>query len=296
MAFCGHRRSPRCFPAAVAIGWMLYSVPLASAGSPENSGSSQPVAAVSGALVICGGGRLPEQLPQKFLELAGGRRARIVVITTASRYADSPAIEGRLEFWREQAIAALDVLHTRSREVADSPGFSEPLAQATGVWFVGGDQNKLAAVYLGTKTQQRLEEVLQRGGVIGGTSAGAAIMSPVMIAGGRDEPRLGSGLGFLAGTIVDQHFLKRRRQPRLLKAVCARPGHLGLGIDEGTAVVVQGTTLQVLGESEVVVCRPTLSADQPPETSILKPGDRVDLQELCGVVREIDASAPAGSE
>lgn len=290
MSFCGHTRSPRCFPAAVAIGWTVFSISCLQAGGPDDPG----FAAVPGALVICGGGPLPEQLPQRFLELAGGKQARIVIVTTASRYADSPAVERSLHFWRRQELAAFHLLHTRSRDMADDPAFSEPLVDATGVWFIGGDQNKLAAVYLGTRTEERLHQLLQRGGAIGGTSAGAAIMSRVMIAGGRTEPRLGSGLGFLSGTIVDQHFLKRRRQDRLVKAVCARPGHLGLGIDEGTAVVVQGTSLSVLGESEVRVCLPTTAPGQPPRVETLRPGDQADLQVLCGSASE-SAQAIAGS-
>ena len=95
MSFCGHRRSPRLFPAAVAIGWMCISLCPVSAGEP-NAAEPPTISAVSGALVICGGGRLPEQLPQRFLELAGGDAARIVVVTTASRYADSPGIERTL--------------------------------------------------------------------------------------------------------------------------------------------------------------------------------------------------------
>jgi cyanophycinase len=268
------------------------------ADEPDATVDSPAVSGVSGALVICGGGRLPEQLPQRFLDLAGGGEARIVIVTTASRYADSPAIERSLSFWRAQRVASLDVLHTSSREVADSDAFSEPLAGATGVWFVGGDQNKVTRAYLGTKTQRRLHELLDRGGVIGGTSAGAAIMSQVMIAGGRSEPRLSPGLGFLSGAIVDQHFLKRRRQDRLVKAVCARPGHIGLGIDEGTAIVVQGTTLRVLGESEVCVCRPADSPAAVPKIETLKPGEQADLEDLCaGVVRPVLATASsAGGE
>lgn len=293
MSFCGHRRSPRLFPAAVAIGWLVVTFQCAAAGEPGSAPGAPAVSAVSGALVICGGGRLPEQLPQRFLELAGGKEARIVIVTTASRYADSPGIERTLAFWRAQPLASLHVLHTSSRETADRPEFSEPLIAATGVWFVGGDQNKVTGVYLGTKTQERLYELLERGGVIGGTSAGAAIMSQVMIAGGRSEPRLGSGLGFLSGAIVDQHFLKRRREGRLIKAVSARPGLVGLGIDEGTAIVVQGTTLRVLGESEVRVCRPAKSPAEAPVLETLKPGQQADLQSLCGIVT---TAAAAGGE
>jgi cyanophycinase len=252
--------------------------------------------APGGALVICGGGVLPDELPQKFLELAGGREARVVVVTTASRYADSPNIERVLAFWRRQPLAALDVLHTRSRETADTPEFSEPLVTATGVWFVGGNQNKIVDAYLDTRTEERLHDVLRRGGVIGGTSAGSAIMSRVMIRGGRTEPVIGHGLGFLSGAIIDQHFLKRRRQPRLVEAVRAHPDHVGLGIDEGTAVVVRGTSLRVLGESEVCAYLPPEAPEQRPVLRTLKAGDVIALDALGAVRWDDSRTVASGSQ
>lgn len=264
----------------VVLNLLLVFGRLSAAGEAIPAAATPPQAAVAGALVICGGGRLPEELHREFLELAGGRDARIVVVTTASRYASLPAIERSLEFWRKQPLRALDVLHTRSRTVADDPAFSQPLVEATGVWFLGGNQNKITEAYLATRTELRLHEVLRRGGVIGGTSAGSAIMSRVMIRGGRTEPVMGYGLGFLPGTIIDQHFLKRRRQPRLEQALRAHPDHVGLGIDEGTAVVVQGRSLRVLGESEVCAYLPPGSAEATRVMKTLKPGDEVDLQAL----------------
>ena len=265
------------------VSLLAAAATMAGEAVPQNT---QPVeakvtdAATGGSLVICGGGRLPEEIPQRFLELAGGREARIVVVTTASRYADLPAIERTLEFWRKQPVASVAVLHTRSRTVADDPEFSQPLVDATGVWFVGGNQNKITESYLATRTELRLHELLERGGVIGGTSAGSAIMSRIMIRGGRTSPSMGHGLGFLPGTIIDQHFLKRRRQPRLEQALRAHPDHVGLGIDEGTAIVVQGDSLRVLGESEVCAYLPPGSPEVRPVLKTLKAGDAVELREL----------------
>jgi cyanophycinase len=250
----------------------------AGEAAPQEVTVSEPPA--SGTLVICGGGRLPAEIPQRFIELAGGESARIVVITTASRYADLPQIERSLEFWRKQAVASLAVLHTRSRTIADDPAFSQPLVDATGVWFVGGNQNKITEAYLATRTELRLHELLERGGVIGGTSAGSAIMSRIMIRGGRSEPSMGYGLGFLPGTIIDQHFLKRRRQSRLEQALRAHPDHVGLGIDEGTAIVVQGTSLSVLGVSQVCAYLPPGSPESQPVLKTLQPGDEVKLTDL----------------
>lgn len=274
------RRWPHALFAATMAAMCLAVAVFGFAGGPSPAGGQ--VASVAGALVICGGGPLPDEVRLRFLELAGGEQARLVVIPTASLVGDNPDAEPLLVYWRTRKLASLKVLHTQSRDVANDPAFSAVLEDATGVWFSGGDQNLVTAAYLGTKTEERLHALLGRGGVIGGTSAGAAIMSRVMIQGGRDEPRLGQGLGFLTGTIVDQHFLKRRRQHRLLKALTAQPGLLGLGIDEGTAAVVQGTKLTVLGRSQVCVCRPRTATEPPTEMEALMPGQQADLLELCG--------------
>ena len=234
---------------------------------------------VTGRLVICGGGRLPEKLPRRFIEFAGGEAARIVVVTTASVYADTDKMEPKLAFWRAQKLASLTVLHTRSRATADEAAFSKPLTEATGVWFVGGNQSWLTETYLGTATERELRGVLARGGVVGGTSAGAAIMSPIMIR--RDKPELEtcSGFGFLPGTVVDQHFLKRNRQGRLMKVLDSHRDLVGLGIDEGTALVVEGNHLSVVGDSEVVVCS-SASTDRPAEVHSLSAGAEANLDEL----------------
>ncbi len=167
----------------------------------------ETVPGTAGALVICGGGGLPESVRREFVRLAGGPKAKIVVIPTASSDADGPAAEVAefLEPWNKMGAASVVLLHTRSRAKADDPAFSRPLEDATGVWFSGGDQSRVTEVYLGTAVERALHAVLGRGGVIGGTSAGAAIMSRVMITGGREKATVGTGFGFLPGTVVDQH-------------------------------------------------------------------------------------------
>lgn len=232
-----------------------------------------------GKLVICGGGILPDELGRRFIELAGGQAARLVIITTASVLADTDRVETKLAFWRRQQVADLTIMHTRSRETANQPEFSRPLKKASGVWFIGGNQNWLTETYLGTVTEQEIRGVLERDGVVGGTSAGAAIMSPIMIR--RDKPDLeeGPGFGFLPGTVVDQHFLKRNRQSRLLRVLDSHPDLVGLGIDEGTALVVDGPKLSVMGESQVMVCSPNVP-DQPPQVRPLKAGAEIDFANL----------------
>jgi cyanophycinase len=233
----------------------------------------------AGKLVICGGGILPDELGRRFIELAGGQAARLVIITTASVLADTDRVEAKLAFWRRQQVADLKIMHTRSRETANQPEFAKPLKEASGVWFIGGNQNWLTETYLGTVTEKEIRGVLERDGVVGGTSAGAAIMSPIMIR--RDKPDLeeGPGFGFLPGTVVDQHFIKRNRQSRLLRVLDSHPDLVGLGIDEGTALVIDGPKLSVMGESQVMVCSPNVP-DQPPQVRPLKAGAEIDFASL----------------
>ena len=246
---------------------------------PQPNAENNPQLVSSGSLVICGGGFLPPKLIERFVELGGGSNARVVIVSSASIYADQD-IETRLSGWKdrlaEHGIQSLDVLHTRSREQADDPQFSKILESATAVWFLGGNQNWVVQTYLGTKTEERFHEVLSRGGAIGGTSAGAAIMSRCMIADGKAEPMMSTGFGFLPGTIVDQHFRKRSRLDRLTRALQMRPGLVGIGIDEGTALIVRGRSLEVIGDSDVSLCL-SPSPQRPARVESLAVGQRGDL-------------------
>jgi len=232
-----------------------------------------------GSLLICGGGTLPEALRTKVLDLAGGVHARLVVISTASQTADTPDVETYVAWWRQQKLVEMTILHTRSREVADTEQFVEPLTRATGVWFMGGNQAWLIDTYSGTRTEAEMHKLLERGGVIGGTSAGAAVMSKLMIRRGGTMAELGRGFGFLDSAVVDQHFVRRMRQDRLLKVVEQHPNLVGLGIDEGTALLVQGRRLSVLGESEVRVCFARTNTREAMVES-LRSGDKADLGQL----------------
>ena len=138
------------------------------------------------------------------------------MIPTAMPLADRPEIEQKLDFFRQANVAGLNVAaHAFCAPKADDPNFGKPLADATGVWFTGGFQWRLADTYLGTAVEKLVHAVLNRGGVIGGTSSGAAIMSTIMIRRANPDPEVGRGFDFLPGTVIDQHFLKRHRQDRL---------------------------------------------------------------------------------
>ncbi len=230
-----------------------------------------------GSLVIAGGGALPKVIYERFLQLGGGPEAKLVIVPTASMIADSPDILARLPIWRELHQGPISILHAETREQSCEFDFCQPLETATAVWFIGGDQNYIAERYLGTPVETALHKVLERGGVIGGTSAGAAIMSRVMIAGGRTSPMLATGLGFLPETIVDQHFLKRNRKDRLHAALKLHPHLVGIGIDEDTALVCRPDGHEVIGNSSVLLC---LGATNNREeiTETIPTGQKFDLR------------------
>ena len=257
---------------------VLQSV-TAFAQQPHPALELRPTASVAGSLVIAGGGPLPESIIDRYFELAGGEKARIVVITTASIMAGTPEAEIRYARWLDRQPASLKFLHTRDRIAANTPEFSQTLLEANAVWFMGGNQNWLAEAFLGTLVEERCHDLLRRGGVIGGTSAGAAIMSKSMIAGGRETPIMASGFGFLDGTVIDQHFKKRNRQGRLMQALELRPGHVGIGIDESTALVIRGRTLEVVGDSDVTLTLAP-SPGRSARTQSLVVGQKEDLVKL----------------
>jgi cyanophycinase len=259
-------------PAARTLAALLSLLPAtAIAQAIDPSG-------VSGTRILGGGGKLPASIYERFVSLAGGKDARIVLVPTASKRADNPSDRERLlARWQEShPDAHFEVLHTRDRTVADSEQFIAPLRGATGIWFGGGSQSRIAKAYISTRFEDEMHSLLKRGGVVGGSSAGAAIQTRVMIAGGKEQPDLKRGFDLLPLAIVDQHFLARGRLPRLLQAVDQNPGWFGLGIDEGTAVIVQGRKIEVLGDSKALFVLPK-TATKPQTITELSAGDRADL-------------------
>ena len=269
---------------AIASIFLLLAAAVGSAAETSARPAWIDPAGIQGALVICGGGELPEAITKRFLELAGGDEARIVLIPTASGQADETIADheavGRLtERWKKLGAKDVQVLHTTEKNIANDEVFVAPLKKATGVWFGGGQQSRIADAYLGTRVEREIAAVLTRGGVVGGTSAGAAIQSKMMIAGGAKEPQMATGFDLLPGAIIDQHFLARKRRDRLIAALTANPGLVGFGIDEGTALVVKGRQLQVLGDSTVSVLL-AASSNRPPSDVQLKSGSVHDLTML----------------
>ncbi len=240
---------------------------------------SRAVDASAGVLVIAGGGMLPRSIKEKFWQFAGEASSQIVVIPGAPL--EPSQIHLLEENWGDFATVSVTVLQASSRAVANEETFCRPLDSATGVWLGGGQQSWLADRYRGTLVHQKLRKVLDRGGVIGGTSAGAAVMSDAMIAGGKREPISDQGFGFFPESLVDQHFLRRNRITRLCRQLKQRPDLIGFGVDERTALIVarKNLGLTVVGESYVTVCVPE-QADQLARFEFLKAGDVTDFKSL----------------
>jgi cyanophycinase len=240
------------------------------------------VGPANGSLVIGGGGPLDACIWERFLELAGGPEASIVVVPTASMAGDRADISDwpTVKALRLAGAQNVSVLHTRDRQVADTDEFVAPLRKAGGVWITGGNQWRLVATYLGTQTQRALFSVLERGGVIGGSSAGATIQGVFASFPGRGPTPYEPGFGFLRKVAIDQHLLARHRENDLVHVVREHPEVLGIGIDEGTAVVVQDDNMDVMGDSKVAIYDPDYQApreDQQP-FYFLSPGDRFNLR------------------
>jgi cyanophycinase len=204
------------------------------------------------------GGAAGAAVLRRFVHLAGGPDADIVVIATATR-SPAPVEAEHVALFRELGAGSVRALRVSTRAEANAvdPGLLE---SATGVYFTGGDQLRITTIIGGTRTDSVLQALVQQGRIVlAGTSAGAAMMSGTMIVGG-DGPgvttasvRTGPGLEFLPGVLIDMHFAERGRLNRLLSAVALYPHELGVGIDEDTAILADGDVLEVLGSGSVTI-------------------------------------------
>ena len=259
------------------VGLTALAVVLAAGVAP-----AQEVGPKNGSLVIVGGGGVGAGIWAKFIELAGGPDASIVVIPTAGGAEEYGQDWRGLGGIQRAGATNLTVLHTNDREIANSDEFVEVIRHAGGVWFGGGRQWRLADSYLDTKTHEELWALLERGGVIGGSSAGATIQGSYLARGDTETNTVmmgdhEAGLGFVKDVAIDQHLLARNRQFDLLEITAARPDLLGIGLDESTAIVVQGDEFEVIGESYVVIYDNRMKIDSGGDFYFLRAGDRFDL-------------------
>ena len=277
------------------------AVPEDDAPTADAPASESTLAVPSGTLMLAGGATRPE-LYAEFVQLAGGADAEIVYVPTASENVDLASTRAYVRKNAAQVGAApenMTVLHTRDSLVADTDAFAAPLDAADAVWFSGGRQWRLVDAYSGTKTLEGFRSVLDRGGVIGGSSAGATIQGSFLVRGDTETNQImmgnhQEGFGFLPHSAVDQHLLARNRQYDLIPVIEAHPDLLGIGIDENTALVVRGDTARVVGESKVAIydhrrwTKADSTLDRDDTFFFLEPGDRLDLrtrQELPPVER-----------
>lgn len=225
----------------------------------QQTNTATTIGPQKGALVIVGGGKVGPEIWARFIELAGGPNANIVVIPTAGE--DSAIATGKSfekELLQDLGVQQVTVLHTRDTKTANSENFVAPLKKATGIWFVGGRQWKIADAYLHTLAEKEIKAVLTRGGVIGGTSAGATIQGSFLLRGDTKgnsilEGDHVQGLDLIHHVAIDQHILRRNRQFDLIGVIKTHPDLLGIGIDESTAIVVQKNTFEVIGNSYVAI-------------------------------------------
>jgi cyanophycinase len=266
---------PRVFPAPVAT---VHADPIVK--GPQH-----------GALVIVGGGRVGADILTRLFDLGGGRHAPLVVIPTANGADSYPADWSGLKMFKDFGADNITLLHTSDRAIADSEAFVKPLTTATIVWFVGGRQWRLVDSYLHTRTQREIEHVLERGGVVAGSSAGASIIADYMVRGARENnyimmaPGYEEGFGLMKGVAIDQHMLTRNRQDDLEEVVAKHPEMLGIGLDESTAIVVRGQEFEVVGASKVAIHDGRVVAGERQQRNgkkyfFMGPGERYDLTKL----------------
>jgi cyanophycinase len=239
------------------------------------------VGPASGTLVIDGGAETLASI-KSFVDLAGGPESHFVLIPTATEADPIDLKKHQQVFLRRFGVKNVSVLHTRDRALADTEAFAAPLKAARGVWFGGGRQWRLVDAYLGTRTERALLAVLARGGVIGGSSAGATIQGSYLVRGAREGNHIMMahgyevGFGYLRGVAIDQHLLTRRRQDDLVEVIDRKPELLGLGLDEPAAIVVRGDHLEVIGHGVVGIYDG--KEHDGKRYYFLAPGERFDLR------------------
>jgi cyanophycinase len=247
-----------------------------------------------GTLVIQGGGDATGTgIDETFINLAGGPNAKIIIVPTAGGNREKDGSikvykeEEVLRPWKKFGLTDVHMLHTADPKEADTEAFASILRDAKGVWFVGGRQWNIADSYAGTRTLTEFRKVLERGGVIGGSSAGASIQGDYLVRGAVEGPNLvmapepehQHGFAFLRKTGIDQHINTRNRWDDIIPLIKKYPDLLGIGISEGTAIVVTGDRFQVIGKWKVAI-HDNHRVYQPWEKPyyVLSPGDEYNMK------------------
>ena len=253
--------SPSRLLLRLAVACAIAST-LVSAQQPPTYGPPK------GTLMIVGGGATEGTgIMEKFVEIAGGVDKKFVIVPTAggnrnAAGAVQPYVESEVVApWVKRGLKNVRMLHTHDPKVADTDAFASVLRDADAVWFNGGRQWNIVDSYAGTLTYKEFHNVLARGGVIGGSSAGATIQGEYLVRGDTsgpnvmmtNEPNHQRGFEFLRKTAIDQHINTRNRWDDLIPVMTKWPNLLGLGLSEGTAIIVTGDRFEVMGKWKVTV-------------------------------------------
>lgn len=258
----------------------VYSQSGPGSESGPTSHLSESRGPAKGTLLVIGGSA-SDIFYNKFMELVGGADAPIVVIPTAAT--SDPMSTEDLDNFKNSFVRRgfnnVTVLHTRDREEANSEEFTEPILKARGIWFSGGRQWRHADSYLNTLTHKAFFELLSRGGVIAGSSAGATIQGSYLARGDTQKNTImmgdhEEGLEFITNVAIDQHLFARNRQFDMFEILKNRPELLGIGLDENTGIIVEGDQFSVFGNSYVAIYDGTRWSAERDTTYTLPPGSR----------------------
>jgi cyanophycinase len=249
----------------IVFGLVLLSFVCGSLAARQAAPEYGPA---KGTLVIVGGNMArTSPIYDKFIQLAGGPDANVVIVPTAggNRRADGTLISyteaASIAPWLARGLTHVRMLHTADPKVADTEAFAQPLRDANAVWFDGGRQWNLVDSYANTLTEKAFHDVLERGGVIGGSSAGATIQGDYLVRGDTSGPDVmmtaevnhQHGFAFLRRSAIDQHINARNRWDDLIPVIKKYPTLLGIGLSEDTAIIVTGDTFEVMGAWKVAV-------------------------------------------
>jgi cyanophycinase len=271
---------------------------LLQAQSNSRRGTEPKVGPAKGTVIVVGGGSMGPEIYSKFIEAAGGPEALIIDVPNAGGADAYGQDAAGTRGWKAAGAKNVYVLFTKDKKIADSDSFVAVVKKAGGVWFEGGRQWHIYNDYAGTKTQKAFQEVLDRGGVVGGSSAGASILGDFLVRGApsqnnriMDYPGWQKGFAYLKNTGIDQHVVARERLADLADSILPKyPKLLGISEDEGTAWVVRGDTATIIGRSKAFVYGGNDPSDPGAPFLTLRPGDVYNLNTRRVMRRAIDGS------
>ena len=296
--------------AVVLIFILAAFSPAASAAQPTRAMTPAPFKAEplgngavkigppNGTVIAVGGGAIESEVWKAFIDAAGGPDALILdVPNNGIDKPESVAPKDAGQRLRENGARNVHVLFTQNRKVANSDAFTAIIKKAKGIWFDGGRQYLGIRAYAGTKSERAFRGVLERGGVIGGTSAGMAVLGDFLVRGApssnnyiEDYPGSDKGFGFLRNTAADMHVVARERLPDLTSVIARYPNLLGISADEGTAWFIHGDVGHIIGRGKAFVYNGRGANDPGVPYLTLYPGDAYDLYTRRVVSRAADKS------